>query len=312
VSYLSLPVESDPDGDGKPTRPVPMVLLVHGGPWARVSWGYNGLSQLLANRGYAVLQMNFRASTGFGKALSNAGDLQWGKAMHDDPLDGVAWAVKQGVTTVDDVCIMGGSYGGYATLAGLTMTPTTFKCGVDIVGPSSLLTLLASVPPYWKPVIALFKTRVGDPDTAEGRALLIEASPLTHVGKIVRPLLIAQGANDPRVKQAESDQIVAAMKQKGLPVTYVLFPDEGHGFKRPQNNLAFTAVAEAFLSVHLGGRLEPLTVADFEGSTIQLVEGRDGIPGMPAGVAPRRPERRAAGWPIGLQWRRWSTGCARL
>ncbi len=284
VSYLSLPVEADPDGDGTPRAPVPMVLLVHGGPWARVSWGFSPLAQLLANRGYAVLQVNFRSSTGFGKAFVNAGDRQWGKAMHDDLLDGVAWAVQAGVTRADQICIMGGSYGGYATLAGLTLTPTTFRCGVDIVGPSNLETLLASLPAYWQPMIATFKIRMGDPSTAEGKALLAAASPINHVGAIARPLLIGQGANDPRVKQAESDQIVRAMQQKGLPVTYALFPDEGHGFRRPENNLAFFAIAEAFLAQHLGGRAQPMSVADFAGSTIQLRAGREGIPGLPAGI----------------------------
>ncbi len=284
VSYLTLPVEADPAGDGQADAPVPMVLLVHGGPWARDSWGYGGLVQVLANRGYAVLQVNFRSSTGFGKAFTNAGDLQWGKAMHTDLLDGVAWAVKQGVTRADQVCIMGGSYGGYATLAGLTLTPDVFRCGIDIVGPSNLETLLASLPPYWAPVIAIFKTRMGDPSTPAGKAALEAVSPLNHVDAITRPLLIGQGANDPRVKQAESDQIVAAMQKKGLPVSYVLFPDEGHGFNRPENRMAFFAVAEAFLAKHLGGRVEPMTAADFAGSTIQIKAGADGIPGLPAGV----------------------------
>ncbi len=284
TSYLSLPVDADPDGDGNVAAPVPMVLLVHGGPWARVSWGYSGLSQLLANRGYAVLQVNFRGSTGFGKRFINAADRQWGKAMHDDLIDATAWAVAAGVTRADQVCIMGGSYGGYATLAGLTLTPTAFRCGVDIVGPSNLETLLASLPAYWQPMIALFKTRMGDPSTPEGKAALAAVSPLTHVDAIQRPLLIGQGANDPRVKQAESDQIVAAMQKKGLPVTYVLFPDEGHGFNRPENNLAFFAITEAFLSVHLGGRAQPMTAADFAGSTVQIITGREGIPGLPAGV----------------------------
>ena len=290
TSYLSLPTEADPDGDGKVAAPVPMVLLVHGGPWARSSWGYSPQVQLLANRGYAVLQVNFRSSTGFGKAFTNAGDREWGKKMHDDLLDAVTWAVQGGVTRAADVCIMGGSYGGYATLAGLTLTPTVFKCGVDIVGPSNLETLLASLPPYWQPVIATFKTRMGDPSTAAGKALLVAASPLTHVDAIARPLLIAQGANDPRVKRAESDQIVAAMAKKGLPVTYVLFPDEGHGFARPENNLAFTAVSEAFLARHLGGRYQPMTAEDFAGSTIQILAGADGIPGLPAGVGAVTPE----------------------
>lgn len=284
VSYLSLPVAADPDGDGVPTAPVPMVLLVHGGPWARDEWGYHPLHQLLANRGYAVLSVNFRGSTGFGKKFVNAGDLQWGKKMHDDLLDGVAWAVERGVTRTDDVCIMGGSYGGYATLAGLTLTPTAFKCGVDIVGPSNLITLVESVPPYWKPLISVFQRRMGDWTTPEGKAAMLAVSPLTHAGAIERPLLIGQGANDPRVKQAESDQIVAAMQAKKLPVSYVLFPDEGHGFARPENMQAFMAVAEAFLSAHLGGTYQPMTAADFAGSTIQVKAGAEGIPGLPAGV----------------------------
>ncbi len=284
VSYLSLPAAADPDGDGVPAAALPMVLLVHGGPWARDSWGYHPTALLLADRGYAVLRVNFRGSTGFGKAFVNAANRQWGKTMHDDLLDAVAWAVARGVTTADQVCIMGGSYGGYAALAGLTLTPTTFRCGVDIVGPSNLITLIESVPPYWKPLLTVFKTRMGDWTTPEGRAALLEVSPVTHAAKIERPLLIGQGANDPRVKQAESDQIVKAMQTKGLPVSYVLFPDEGHGFQRPPNMQAFMAVAEAFLSTHLGGSYQPATAADFAGSTIQIKAGADGIPGLPAGV----------------------------
>jgi len=264
VSYLSLPPEVDPDGDGTPEKAVPMVLLVHGGPWARDSWGYNPLAHLLANRGYAVLRVNYRGSTGFGKNFINAANREWGKKMHDDLLDAVGWAVDKGVTTADQVCIMGGSYGGYATLAGLTLTPKTFRCGVDIVGPSNLITLAEAAPPYWKPIISVFKTRMGDWTTPEGREAMLAVSPLTHAGKIERPLLIAQGANDPRVKQAESDQIVKAMKEKGLPVTYVLFPDEGHGFARPENNIAFMALAEAFLSAHLGGTYQPASADDWQ------------------------------------------------
>ncbi|MEZ4399864.1 MAG: S9 family peptidase [Kofleriaceae bacterium] len=284
VSYLSLPPAADPDGDGTPDQPVPLVLLVHGGPWARDGWGYNPLHQLLANRGYAVLSVNYRGSTGFGKAFVNAGDRQWGKAMHTDLLDAVAWAVDHRVTSAGDVCIMGGSYGGYATLAGLTLTPQAFKCGVDIVGPSNLITLVQSVPAYWKPLISVFQRRMGDWTTPAGAQALLDVSPLTHADQIERPLLIGQGANDPRVKQAESDQIVKAMQAKGLPVSYVLFPDEGHGFARPENMQAFTAVAEAFLSAHLGGSYQPMTAADFAGSTIQIPAGADGIPGLPAGV----------------------------
>jgi dipeptidyl aminopeptidase/acylaminoacyl peptidase len=174
---------------------------------------------------------------------------------------------------------MGGSYGGYATLVALTFTPETFACGVDIVGPSNLITLLESIPPYWAPMLNLFTARVGDHRTDEGRAFLEERSPLTYVEKITRPLLIGQGANDPRVKQAEADQIVEAMRAKGLPVTYVLYPDEGHGFARPENRTSFNAVTEAFLSRHLGGRYEPVG-DDFEGSSIKVLEGVDQIPGL--------------------------------
>jgi len=174
---------------------------------------------------------------------------------------------------------MGGSYGGYAALAGLTFTPDFFACGVDIVGPSNLNTLLSSIPPYWTSGLQLFYSRMGDPRTPEGKQLLEERSPLNYVEKIKKPLLIAQGANDPRVKQAESDQIVKAMKDKGIPVTYALYPDEGHGFARPENNLAFMAVTEAFLKRHLGGEAEPVGKA-FEGSSIQILEGKDAVPGI--------------------------------
>jgi dipeptidyl aminopeptidase/acylaminoacyl peptidase len=281
VSYLSLPAAADPDGDGKANAPVPMVLFVHGGPWARDRWGFNRAHQMLANRGYAVLSPNYRGSTGFGKKFLNAANLQWGKAMHDDLIDAVNWAIKAGVTPKDQICIMGGSYGGYATLAGLTLTPDTFRCGVDIVGVSNLHTFIASIPPYWAPELAVIRTRVGDPDTAEGKALLTASSPLTHVAKIKRPLLIGQGANDPRVKQAESEQIVAEMKKHNLPVSYVLFPDEGHGFARAVNNMAFFGVAEAFLSAHLGGYYLPLTKAELEASSMQIKDGKSGIPGLP-------------------------------
>ncbi|MEO8702454.1 MAG: S9 family peptidase [Kofleriaceae bacterium] len=281
VSYLTLPASADPDGDGKANTPVPLVLNVHGGPWARDSWGFNPEHQLFANRGYAVLSVNFRGSTGFGKKFLNAGNLQWGKKMHDDLLDAVDWAVKSGISPKDKVCIYGGSYGGYSVLAGLTMTPDTFTCGVDLVGPSNLMTLMASIPPYWAPAMAMFHTRVGDPETVDGKALLAAASPLTHVAKIKRPLLIGQGANDPRVKQAESEQIVAAMQKHGLPVTYALYPDEGHGFGRPENNITFYAITEAFLSAHLGGYYMPITKDEIGASSMQIKQGKAGIPGMP-------------------------------
>jgi dipeptidyl aminopeptidase/acylaminoacyl peptidase len=279
VSYLTLPPGSDANGDGKPDKPVPLVLLVHGGPWGRDAYGINGLHQWLANRGYAVLSPNFRASTGFGKAWVNAGDMQWGRKMHDDLLDAVDWAVKGKVTTADKVAIMGGSYGGYATLVGMAFTPDAFACGVDIVGPSNLNTLLKTIPPYWQSVRSQFVRSIGDPDTAEGQALLKERSPLTKAADIRRPLLIGQGKNDPRVNKAESDQIVDAMKAKGIPVTYILFPDEGHGFARPQNNLAFYATTEHFLQKCLGGRAEPFGQA-FAGSSIQVLYGAEFAPGL--------------------------------
>jgi dipeptidyl aminopeptidase/acylaminoacyl peptidase len=279
VSYLSLPPGSDANGDGRPEKPVPMVLNVHGGPWGRDTFGFDSEHQWLANRGYAVLAVNFRGSTGFGKGFVNAADKEWGGKMHDDLLDAVKWAVDQKITTSDKVAIYGGSYGGYATLVGLTFTPDTFACGVDIVGPSNLDTLLGSIPPYWKAFYEDLARRVGDPRTEEGRKLLAERSPLSHVQAIKKPLLIAQGANDPRVKQAEADQIVKAMKDKNLPVTYVLYPEEGHGFARPTNRTSFYAIAEGFLSQCLGGRYEPIG-NDFKGANLKVPEGTRHVPGL--------------------------------
>jgi dipeptidyl aminopeptidase/acylaminoacyl peptidase len=275
VSYLSLPAGVSE----VPAKPIPMVLYVHGGPWARDEWGLNQIHQWLANRGYAVLSVNFRGSQGFGKKYLNAGNREWGAKMHYDLLDAVKWAIDQKIADRERVAIMGGSYGGYATLAGLTMTPDVFHCGVDIVGPSNLVTLLKSVPAYWLPQIRVFKDRVGDHTTEEGRKFLESRSPLTYVDNIKKPLLIGQGKNDPRVKQAESDQIVSAMKGKKIPVTYVLYPDEGHGFQRPENRLSFFAIAEAFLAKHLGGRFEPIG-NDFQGSSVTVPEGVDQIPGI--------------------------------
>jgi dipeptidyl aminopeptidase/acylaminoacyl peptidase len=278
-SYLTLPANSDSNRDGKADAPVPMVLFVHGGPWSRDEYGYNSYAQWLANRGYAVLQVNYRASTGFGKDFITAGNLQWGRKMHDDLVDSVDWAVANGVTTPDEVAIMGGSYGGYATLAALTITPDKFVCGVDIVGPSNLFTLLQTIPPYWESGKQQFYQRMGNPTTEEGRAVLKAASPLTYVDRIEKPLLIGQGANDPRVNKRESDQIVEAMKAKKIPVTYVLFPDEGHGFARPANNIAFNAVAENFLQPCLGGRAEPIGDG-LKGSSIQLLNGAENVTGL--------------------------------
>jgi dipeptidyl aminopeptidase/acylaminoacyl peptidase len=286
VSYLTLPPWSDPGGTGRPDSPLPMVLSVHGGPWARDTWGFDPEHQWLANRGYAVLSVNYRGSTGFGKAFINAAIKQWAGKMHEDLLDAVDWAVREGIARRDKVAIMGGSYGGYAALVGLTFTPEVFACGVDTVGPSNLVTLLNTIPPYWEPGIAMFTTRVGDHRTPEGRAFLESRSPLSFVDRIQRPLLIGQGANDPRVKQSEADQIVAAMQKKRIPVTYVLYPDEGHGFARPENRLSFNAVVEAFLSRYLGGRYEAVG-DDFKDSTITLSTGAAGVPGLEAPLRAR-------------------------
>ena len=251
--YLSLPQGIE--------APYATVLLVHGGPWARDTWGYNPIVQWLANRGYAVLQPNFRGSTGYGKDFLNAANRQWAAAMHDDLIDGVNWLIEQKISQSDKIAIMGGSYGGYATLVGLTFTPETFACGVDIVGPSNLITLMESIPPYWEPMMAMFQHRVGNLKTEA--EFLKSRSPLFFVDKIQRPLLIAQGANDPRVKQAESEQIVDAMRQKNKPVSYALYTDEGHGFARPENRLHFYGIAEQFLAKYLGGQFE--SANDIEG-----------------------------------------------
>ena len=279
VSYLTLPLAVDPTGSGKASRPVPMVLLVHGGPWARDGYGGDAYHQWLANRGYAVLSVNFRGSTGFGKAFTSAGDGEWGRKMQDDLLDAVDWAVKAGVTQREQVAIMGGSYGGYATLAGLAFTPQVFACGVDLVGPSNLNTLLGTIPPYWELFKQQMYRRMGDPGTEAGKAWLTERSPLNSADKITRPLLIGQGANDPRVNVRESDQIVDAMAAKKIPVTYVLFPDEGHGFARPVNNIAFNAVTENFLAQCLGGRAEAIG-GTLKASTAQVRHGAEYARGL--------------------------------
>ena len=284
VSYLTLPTSSDSNGTGRPAKPLPMVLFVHGGPWGRDGWGFNPYHQWLANRGYAVLSANFRASTGFGKAFTNAGNMEWGAAMHNDLLDAVDWAVKEGIADKNSIAIMGGSYGGYATLAGLTFTPEAFACGVDIVGPSNMITLLETIPPYWTPMLEMLTSRMGDHRTEDGREFLKSRSPLTYADRICKPLLIGQGANDPRVKQAESDQIVQAMQAKNIPVTYVLYPDEGHGFARPENNMSFSAVAEAFLAGILEGRFEPIG-EDFSGASITVPTGAEQVPGLAEALA---------------------------
>jgi dipeptidyl aminopeptidase/acylaminoacyl peptidase len=286
VSYLSLPPGSDANHDGRPDKPLPMVLNVHGGPWARDDFGYDPEAQWLANRGYATLQVNYRGSTGFGKKFTNAGNREFAGRMHEDLIDAVNWAIAQGITTKDKVAIYGGSYGGYAVLTGLTFTPDVFACGVDIVGPSNLVTLIESFPAYWQPFMeGSWYRRVGDPRNDEGRKFLLSRSPISRVERITKPLLIAQGANDPRVVQKESDQLVAEMKSRNIPVTYVLYPDEGHGFARPENRTSFYAVSEGFLAKCLGGRFQPIG-EDFKGSSAKVLEGVANVPGLAEAMKP--------------------------
>ena len=248
-AFLTLP-------KGVAARKLPTIVVPHGGPWARDSWGFDNLAQFLANRGYAVLQPNFRASTGYGKKFLNAGNKQWGDRMQDDVTWGVKHLVARGIADPKRVGIMGGSYGGYTTLAGVAFTPDLYAAAVDIVGPSNLITLLESIPPYWEAGRIIFHERMGNPKTAEGRAQLERQSPLNSAQKIKAPLLVAQGANDPRVKKAEAEQIVIALRDRGFPVEYLLAPDEGHGFARPVNSMALWAASEKFFAKHLGGRFQ--------------------------------------------------------
>ena len=268
VSYLTLPSGYDLDKN-RPAAALPLVLYVHGGPWARDSWGLNPVHQWLGSRGYGVLSVNYRGSTGFGKNFINAGNLQWGRKMHDDLIDAVNWAIESKIADPAKIAIMGGSYGGYATLVGLTMTPDVFACGVDLVGPSNLQTFAKSIPPYWEPILSDFKKRVGGWETPQELEIMAERSPLTFVDKIVRPLFIAHGAHDPRVKQAESDQIVHAMETKKIPVIYALYDDEGHGFARPENRLSYYALVEQFLAKILDGKAQKIG-DDLKGSSLIL------------------------------------------
>jgi dipeptidyl aminopeptidase/acylaminoacyl peptidase len=291
VSYLTLPQGSDPDGDGLPETPVPLVMLVHGGPWARDSFGFDPRHQWLANRGYAVLSVNFRGSTGFGKAFLNAGNGEWGRRMQQDLTEAVNWAVAEQIADPTRVAIMGGSYGGYAALAGLAFTPDLYACGVSLVGPSNLSSLLNSIPPYWASFRAELYARVGDPRTPEGRQFLRERSPLFEAASIRAPLLVGQGARDVRVLRGESDQIVAALAARRVPVTYLLFPNEGHGLGRPQNRMAWYGAVEGFLGQCLGGAVEPIGQS-FEGAEVFGIRGAGLVPGL-AAVA-RRPPVAAA------------------
>jgi dipeptidyl aminopeptidase/acylaminoacyl peptidase len=269
--YLTLPAEDFHAG--------PVVMVVHGGPYARDVWGYSRMHQFLASRGYGVLSVNYRGSTGFGKNFIALADKGWGGRMQDDLTDAAAWLVTQGIADPKRLGFWGESYGGFAALTAATKTPDTFACIVDLFGPSNLLTMLRSFPPHWSTFIATWKRRLADPDTEDGRAWLAERSPLTHAERVSRPLLIGQGLQDVRVTPKESAQIVQALRDHGIPVTYVTFADEGHGFNRPENRQAFSAVAEAFLAQHLGGRAEPVGGA-FAGSTIKFHAGRELIDGL--------------------------------
>src|SRR4029077_8715641 len=248
-AYLTLP-------QGVPAKNLPTLIIPHGGPWGRDQWGYNPLAQFFANRGYAVLQPNFRGSTGYGRKFFDAGNLQWGRKMQDDGTWGGKNLIAEGIADPKRVGVIGGSYGGYATLAGVAFTPDLYAAAVDIVGPSNLITLLDSIPPYWESIRKLFYVRMGDPNTPQGKALLMEESPLSSANKIKTPLLVAQGANDPRVNRREAEQIVIALRDRGFPVEYILAPDEGHGFARPINNLALFMASEKFFAQHLGGRYQ--------------------------------------------------------
>jgi dipeptidyl aminopeptidase/acylaminoacyl peptidase len=254
-AYLTLP-------KGLPAKNLPLVVYPHGGPWARDSFGYDTNAQFLANRGYAVLQPNFRASTGYGKKFLNAGNGEWGRKMQDDITWGVKSLVASGVVDPKRVGISGGSYGGYATLAGVAFTPTLYAAAVAYVAPSNLITLLDAIPPYWEAARKQMYTRMGDPTTPQGKALLTAESPLTQAKAIVTPLLVVQGKNDPRVNVRESDQIVAAVRDNGKPVKYIVAPDEGHGFARPINTLAYVTAMEDFFAQYLGGRSQKQVPAD--------------------------------------------------
>jgi dienelactone hydrolase len=290
-AYLTLPA-------GVRAKDLPLVVFPHGGPWARDSWRYHPYAQFLANRGYAVLQPNFRGSTGYGQRFLDAGNRQWGDLMQDDLTWGVKHLVAQGVVDPERVGIMGGSYGGYATLAGVTFTPDLYAAAVAIVAPSNLITLLETIPPYWEAGRIVFHTRMGDPTTPEGKAQLLRQSPLSHVEKIRTPLVVVQGANDPRVKKSESDQIVVALRDRGYPVVYLVAPDEGHGFARPVNNMAMMAKAEAFLARHLGGRFQEdttpavaarLAEITVDPATVTMPRRVSAAAGTPAVAAPLAP-----------------------
>jgi dipeptidyl aminopeptidase/acylaminoacyl peptidase len=277
--YYTLAASQDRRAPGKAAKPAPLVLTVHSGPWKRDMYGFDTWHQWLANRGYAVLSVNYRGSAGFGKAFLNAADGEWGLAMQNDLADAVDWAIGQGIADKDHVAILGSQYGGYAALAGLAFSPERYACGVSFGGPANLVSLLEDMPPYWTAMRDIYLRRVGNPATAEGRARLMAASPATRAREIERPLLVAQGANDPVANEKDTAELVRVLKEKGVPVTYLRYPDESGGLSRAPNALSFHAVAEAFLGKCLGGRVEPMG-ADLKNSSLEIVEGGPYVPGL--------------------------------
>jgi len=282
VSYVAIPRWADEHANGRPSTPLPTVIIIHGGPSdERPEYGFFPLLQWLTNRGYAVFLADFRGSPGFGKAFMNAQNLEWGGKMNDDIVDQARWLVANGISSKDKIAALGGSYGGYATLAAMTFTPDVFACGVDVVGPANLETFMATIPPYWS--LDNFARQVGDPRTEQGKALLRARSPINKVDQVTKPILIGQGAHDVRVPQAESDRMVEALKKNNVKVTYVLYPDEGHGFMRKENSQSFFAITEVFLGECLGGRSQP--IGNFTGSSIKVPFGAHYIPGLETALA---------------------------
>jgi dipeptidyl aminopeptidase/acylaminoacyl peptidase len=290
VCYIALPRWEDSQGNGQPRKPLPMVMIVHGGPSdERPEFVFAPLLQWLTNRGYAVLLANFRGTPGFGKTFLNAQNLEWGGKMNDDLIDQARWAIEHGFAQRGKIALLGGSYGGYATLVGMTSAPEMFACGVDVVGPANLETFIATIPPYWS--LDNLAKRIGDPRTEQGRAILRAHSPIHRVDQVTRPILIGQGANDSRVPQAESDRMVEALKKNGVKVTYLLYPDEGHGFLRAENNMSFFAVTEVFLGQCLGGRSEPIGDA-LDGSSIRVPYGAGFIRGLEEALTSTSPKKQ--------------------
>jgi dipeptidyl aminopeptidase/acylaminoacyl peptidase len=303
VSYLTLPIGSDANGDGRPDHPTPLVIAPHSEAWGRAAFGFDPFAQWLANRGYAVLSVNSRGSTGFGKAFLNAGNREWGGRMQEDLLDALAWAVTNGVAQRDRVALVGAGYGGFAALTGLASTPDQFRCGVSFAGPASLASMLESTPAYYTSYRDQLYLRIGDPRTPEGRQALRDHSPLTRAGQITRPLLLAIGAHDPRTPRGDIDQVAQILRGRLPSLVYLVYPEEGHELVRPQNRLSFFAVMEHFLGSCLGGRIEPVGTA-FDGANLQAFDGASTVPGLsafvrrapaPPAAAPVEPTEGAGG-----------------